>query len=141
MILGVEGGVTKCQTDRRRTDQTTTSLVTDAGAPEHIVRLSTSSTFISTTSVMDGSCYPRLRALCRFWALTAPSGRCGTVGDLPLLCHNRWDAAGMRGPRCILGSSLHIFQHFHSKCERPWNLAPGTTVLRCRAAAPRITLL
>ena len=90
----------------------------------------------------DGCCcYPRLRALCRFWALTAPSGRCGTVGDLPLLCHNRWDAAGMRGPRCILGSSLHIFQHFHSKCERPWNLAPGTTVLRCRAAAPRITLL
>ena len=72
------------------------------------------------------------RGVCRFWALTAPSPM-RAVWET-----SRWEAqslvrtedAEMRGPRCILGSSVHIFQPFPLKMWRLETLAPATTILR-----------
>ena len=133
-------GVTKCQTDRQCADQTTTWLVTDAGRappPPHIVPMSPfSSTFISTTirlCWMEAACYPQssgvVFAAFGLWQLHP---QCGAVSDLPLRGTTVAEDADavMRGPRCILGSSLHIFQPFPLKMWGLETLAPGTTILR-----------
>ena len=130
--MGVDGGVTKCQTDSQCGDQTTTWLVTDAGLRG---TYSTSVTFLNFRPQyhqplwMEG-CYPQSAVFAAFglWQLHP---RCsGTVSGLPW---RRWDAAVMRGPRCILGSSAHIFQHFHSKCET-FKLGTGNNYShRCNA--------
>ena len=130
--MGIEGGVTKYQTDSQCGDQTTTWLVTDAGLRGTYC---TSVTFLNfrlnhNASLWVEASYPQSVVFAAFglWRLHP---RCGTVSDLP---QRRWDAAVMRGPRCILGSSLHIFQHFHSKCET-LKLGTGNNYSHwCRAA-------
>ena len=112
--MGVEGGVTKCQTDSQWCRPDDYLIGHRRRAPRHILYLCHLPQLSSQPQcIRMEACYPQSVVFAAFgvWQLHP---RCGTVSDLP---QRRWDAAVMRGPRCILGSSLHIFQHFHSKCE------------------------